>query len=49
MHKHVTETQTKTVAIRIAETLATAIKSVRVFRLWHPQAPAEPVACIFRD
>lgn len=46
---HTPESTTKAAAIRIAETLATAIRSVRVFRLWHPQAPVEPVACVFRD
>ena len=43
------ESKIKAAAICIAETLATSIKAVSVFRLWHPQAQAEPIACIFRD
>jgi hypothetical protein len=44
-----TQSKTKEVALRLAETIATALKSVKVFRMWHPQAPAELIACIFRD
>lgn len=49
MNHTIPESKTRALAVLIAETIATTLNSVRVFRLWHPQAPAEPVACVLHD
>ena len=49
MNHIIPESKTRALAVLIAETIATVLTPVKVFRLWHPQAPAEPVACVIHD
>ena len=43
------ETKTREDAINIAATLATPDKNTSVYRIWHPQAKAEPIASVSNE